>query len=124
MRAIRTTTISIFALGLLAGSAVGVAAQDEGPVDPAWVCGTIVFAPICTDYVRTRTEGSTQLRGIKCAVQGWTSDDPRFDGGAAVAHVSNAYEVDDDTYMVTSVSIEVRTDAGGWDCSGLLRHER
>ena len=29
MRAIRTTTISILALGLLAGSAVGVAAQDE-----------------------------------------------------------------------------------------------
>ena len=29
MRAIKTTTISILALGLLAGSAVGVAAQDE-----------------------------------------------------------------------------------------------
>ena len=30
MRAIKTTTISILAIGLLAGSAVGVAAQDEG----------------------------------------------------------------------------------------------
>ena len=34
MRAIRTTTISILALGLLAGSAVGVAAQDDAPADP------------------------------------------------------------------------------------------
>ena len=35
MRTIRTTVISILALGLLAGSAVGVAAQDEAgfPVD-------------------------------------------------------------------------------------------
>ena len=32
--AIRTTTISILAIGLLASSAVGVAAQDEGPADP------------------------------------------------------------------------------------------
>ena len=33
MRAIKTTSISILAIGLLAGSAVGVAAQDE-PADP------------------------------------------------------------------------------------------
>ena len=38
MRAIRTTTISILAVGLLAGSAVGVAAQDEAadPMAPAF----------------------------------------------------------------------------------------
>ena len=36
MRVIRTTTISILALGLLAGSAVGVAAQDEAdPMAPS-----------------------------------------------------------------------------------------
>jgi hypothetical protein len=40
MRAIKTTTISILAVGLLAGSAVGVAAQDEeantdAPVGPS-----------------------------------------------------------------------------------------
>ena len=34
MRAIKTTTISILALGLLAGSAVGVAAQDDASADP------------------------------------------------------------------------------------------
>ena len=45
MRAIRTTTISILALGLLAGSAVGVAAQDEEaaaePPVPVRVTGSI-----------------------------------------------------------------------------------
>ena len=35
MRAIRTTTISILALGLLAGSAVGVAAQDAEATAPS-----------------------------------------------------------------------------------------
>ena len=34
VRAIRTTIISILALGLLAGSAVGVAAQDDASADP------------------------------------------------------------------------------------------
>ena len=34
MRAIKTTTISILAIGLLAGSAVGVAGQDDAPADP------------------------------------------------------------------------------------------
>jgi hypothetical protein len=48
MRAIRTTTISILALGLLAGSAVGVAAQDEeaaGPVSGPLPAGTGPLAP-------------------------------------------------------------------------------
>ena len=39
VRAIRTTTISILALGLLAGSAVGVAGQDEANRSGAEVTG-------------------------------------------------------------------------------------
>ena len=35
MRIIKTTTISILAVGLLAGSAVGVAAQDADPMAPS-----------------------------------------------------------------------------------------
>ena len=34
MRGIKTISISILTIGLLAGSAVGVAAQDEGAADP------------------------------------------------------------------------------------------
>jgi len=34
VRGIKTTVISVLALGLLAGSAVGVAAQDGAPADP------------------------------------------------------------------------------------------
>jgi hypothetical protein len=40
VRGIKTTTISILAIGLLAGSAVGAAAQD-GTMAPASVTGTV-----------------------------------------------------------------------------------
>ena len=53
MRTIKTTTISILALGLLAGSAVGVAAQDEE--EAAVVSSfTAVDSPDAEGSTRTR----------------------------------------------------------------------
>ena len=51
MRAIRTTTISILALGLLAGSAVGVAAQSTvvtGYIDGGCSAGSVDGQEVCT----------------------------------------------------------------------------
>ena len=53
MRAIRTTTISILAIGLLAGSAVGVTAQEEEAADQATAVeftGATSFGPCSADY--------------------------------------------------------------------------
>ena len=52
MRAIKTTTISILAVGLLAGSAVGVAAQDEATDQATAVefTGATSFGPCSADY--------------------------------------------------------------------------
>ena len=71
MRAIKTTTISILAVGLLAGSAVGVAAQDEAS-DP--------MVPPTFTWSYGEVEGS--IRGYPVLEQGFTvvASDPRASG--------------------------------------------
>ena len=71
MRTIKTTTISILAVGLLAGSAVGVAAQDEvaDPMAPATFSGTYqpTWPPVGVISRRTLAEvgqDSTEAIGI------------------------------------------------------------
>ncbi|MGI9642241.1 MAG: hypothetical protein ACR2N9_05610, partial [Acidimicrobiia bacterium] len=78
---------SMVAAGLLAGSAVGVAAQepadDQGAT--AWVTGTIGFAPSCEDpTISAADNGVTQARGYRCTPQAWASDDARLGGVGTV----------------------------------------
>ena len=59
MRGIKTITISILAVGLLAGSAVGVAAQDGDPLAPAYVeftSGWPVDEPLLLDAEVTASD--------------------------------------------------------------------
>ena len=67
MRAIKTTTISILALGLLSGSAVGAAAQDEVaadmPTGPATFSGTYEGSwPPVVELTETIVDGVEQYR--------------------------------------------------------------
>jgi hypothetical protein len=87
MRGIRITTISILVVGLLAGSAVGVAAQDQatepGPEaaslvsgasqEAALSCGTVAFPE------ETQGEGVVRQRGRVCGGTAQMSD-PRLSG--------------------------------------------
>ncbi len=60
MRAIKTSVICILAVGLLAGSAIGVAAQDEA----SFVTGTIGASSVIGEPVISVTEGIEDGRGL------------------------------------------------------------
>ena len=132
MRTIKTISISVLAIGLLTGSAAGVAAQDEEAAEapsaesgmataPAWVTATVLFTSNC-DFGDTATEdGVTQERGMNCQGQTWTSDDPRLDGSANLAHNADSFDVDGQGYSLVTSAVEVITDEGGWQCTNADR---
>ena len=95
MRAIKTTTISILALGLLAGSAVGVTAQDEAT--PVEFTGAIGFGPYGGSYWDTPI------------VEPFT--DPRLAGEFRVWENNRAYP-GGPTFWRNGFSIH--DDDGGW----------
>jgi hypothetical protein len=64
VRAIKTTTISILAVGLLAGSAVGVAAQDEASSEASFITGTIGASSVIGEPVVSVTDGIEDGRGL------------------------------------------------------------
>ena len=113
VRAIKTTTISILALGLLAGSTVGVAAQDEA-ADVTSFTGTISFVDVASESTVTDLgNGFTEYNGF-VILNSYESSDPRFTGDSSV--VVNTVMVPDrfettgqqaTTYMVTN-------DGGSW----------
>ena len=94
MRTIRTSTISILALGLLAGSAVGVAAQDEA-------------AP------NSEFTAEWGFRGGCCTVVEPASD-PRFDGTVSSSWDEATYMFPDYSLRVASRALHVENDDGAW----------
>jgi hypothetical protein len=60
---VKPTLISILAIGLLAGSAVGVAAQDESadPMAPAYVTGTVADRSGGSRGTTTSADGFTRI---------------------------------------------------------------
>ena len=86
MRSIKTTTISILAVGLLAGSAVGVAAQDEEVADPiahAIVTGSISGTRTSSGSA-TAESGAVLTEGVGFQ-QTWEASDPRLSGSVSYA---------------------------------------
>ena len=112
MRAIKTITISILAVGLLAGSAVGVAAQDEDATTSSFT-GTSSFVEVISEG----TWGEPLPNGLIGAADNvglhrWESSDPRLAGDAVVA---NSAVIDPDKGNVLTVSTyELTNDGGSW----------
>jgi hypothetical protein len=143
VKGLKPTLISAIAIGLLAGSAVGVAAQDEetdtDAVPATWVTGTIKYASggtiahpsDCTDPT-SEVDGTVRHeRGYVCESRTWTTSDPRLSGEAAALWNADVYEPDADVFKahpLTNVSVitsayNVRNEAGGWAChSSQLAH--
>ena len=116
MRAIRTTTISIFALGLLAGTAVGVAAQGEEAEAAAWVTGAITWAASCEDATVATEGGVHQERGHRCEPRTVTSDDPRLSGTSVAIWNKDVHSIDGSRGTVRSQTEDIRGDGRGWVC--------
>ena len=119
MRAIKTTTISILALGLLAGSTVGVAAQDEEAASGAT---SFTGTALGGDPIVETT--ATDLGNGLIAVDGytyrntWEASDERITGD--VIGVVNQV-VDPGTSetgglpdIIMSLAIELTNDGGSW----------
>ena len=111
MRGIKTTTISILALGLLAGSAVGVAAQDEPSVEATEVTGQVIHGePIVMQEPVETPDGIVVGEGWVFR-QTWDTSDPRLDGD--VTYTINTRGLPDCCGIV-SETYELTNDGGSW----------
>ena len=108
MRAIKTITISILSIGLLAGSAVGVAAQEEG--EGAYVTGAIAIdGGECTEGEEWN----------ECPLS-LDASDSRLSGEGAVRNAGLPLPSDDLFIVLVDQSLRVVNDEGAWTGGGLL----
>jgi hypothetical protein len=111
VRAIKTTTISILAVGLLAGSAVGVTAQDEPSVEATEVTGQVTFGqPIAMPDPVETPDGIVVREGV-AAPQTWDTSDPRLTGeGTYTVNVTGI----PDCCAIQAEAYELSNDGGSW----------
>lgn len=117
-----TTTIAI---GLLAGSAIGVTAQGETASDtdlgPAiLVTGEIIPSPTCADATFEDDGAVRRGRGASCTPQTWVTSDPRLDGQTAALWNVDIYNVGSGSASVATYGYRVRNEAGGWACRSTI----
>jgi hypothetical protein len=96
VKGLRSTLISILAIGLLAGSAVGVVAQDEAtdPAAPVEFTAKWGFSPGCCSTLEP-------------------ASDPRFVGDVDATFSADEYLVEG-TLRVASRAFHVENDEGAW----------
>ena len=119
MRAIKTTTISILAVGLLAGSAVGVAAQDDEstePSTPAIVTGGMVDwgEGSYEEETETEVDGVRQRRGLRFEGARFEMDDPRLTGDVSYEGIQHG-RMDGETEVVLfATDWRIENEDGSW----------
>ena len=111
MKGLRTTLISILAIGLLAGSAVGVAAQDD-LMEPAAATGTVTPAAQEEGGTPTLVEGFGMQRDGVVFTSTWESTDPRVAGEFRVSAIINGYSAQQMEVGTGEVTLE--NDGGRW----------
>jgi hypothetical protein len=109
VRAIKTTTISILAVGLLAGSTVGVAAQDEEAA--AAVTGTT--APWSEESAGTESsvDGASVMDGARFTTS-WEASDSRLSGTTSITTNWKHYERL--RMLVEAANYSLENDGGRW----------
>lgn len=116
VRTIKTTTISILALGLLAGSAVGVAAQeDETDVStPAYVTWEVTGDAINV-IDGAFDEEAAEMRGLTVQGVPIEASDPRMSGLYYYVVNGNGQKLSTPDYgIVESRSWRMENDGGAW----------
>ena len=115
MRAIKTTTISILAVGLLAGSAVGVAAQEAeatAEVSSFTGTGTEGLEVLAEGTFGVNTDGLNDSVGVVYVAR-FDSDDDRLAGDATIT--ANWQFPDDPGYLLgTARTYELANEGGSW----------
>ena len=105
VRTIRTTTISVLAVGMLAGGALGVSAQDED-LAPAQVTISYVEPPIGMTF--------EEETGLEVAVIETVATDPRATGILKISSDLGFVDTDGQVFQVLSESARLSNDAGAW----------
>lgn len=127
MRGIKSIIISILAFGLLAGSATGVAAQDEEattePNTPVIVTGTMLGdGEVVQEGVDTVVDGVSQGRGLLIEGRQFETDDPRLTGTISIAGNADFRTVGSTPAVLISNSQRIENDEGSWSsqCDNLV----
>jgi hypothetical protein len=118
VRAIRTTTISIVALGLLAGSAAGVAAQDESRFSQGLV-RILNFTDFGEKSVPEDGRNLEELRGqtYEGIIE---ASDPRLEGTLTGTLNQDSHLMTPDMVqpLLTQWGTErIENDGGSWECT-------
>ena len=118
MRKIRTTTISVLAIGLLAGSAIGVAAQgdSDGTLEPTLTSGSLVFSGSEPLSWEERLQDGVQTEDWvdSAAIE---MSDPRLSGALTLDYTKQRFDTRNTDLAWGSARIE--NDAGAWE--GMMR---
>ena len=111
MRVIRTTTISILAVGLLAGSAVGVAAQDADPAAPSVWSGELV--PAEGEQISFE-ETPTYLELLGRDSGQIEASDSRISGDWEQVLAVRVFDPEGDGAVLQTATVRVENDGGSW----------
>jgi len=118
VRAIKTTTIFILAVGLLAGSAVGVTAQEEDPAGAAYFTGTIGESTVVGEPTEGVVDGVLEVRGLEREGPIETTD-PRLTGSLSRVIDLDVHPVDDFAEVVLfTVQHRIENEDGSWSGTG------
>jgi len=127
MRATKTTVISIIAIGLLAGSSVAVAAQEEEaaaePSTPAKVTGTIntETGDLVEEPTETVVDGMLEVRDGAFTGERFEMDDARLSGTGTVAFNVDVHPVNDfEDVVLEVVDFRIDNDDGSWAGRGTM----
>jgi hypothetical protein len=114
MRAIRFTFITTIAIGLLAGSAVGVGAQDDAAAAPVEFTAKLAFGPSVRSETTTIGDGVTMTSGGAWRAGVITeASDPRLQGTTYMAANSNDYSAIGGP-IVWNYAFRIENDEGAW----------
>jgi len=114
VRTIRTTFISILAVGLLAGSAVGVTAQEDTQA-PASVTGSFTTPQGVSPGSDAWEDGAMRTRDLRFAST-WDASDPRLSGVASLRVNRDRYERQQ--MEVGSAGAVIENEDGRWVGAG------
>ena len=116
MRAIKTTAISILALGLLAGPAVGVAAQDAeatAEVSSFTGTGTEGLEVLDEGTFGVNSDGLNEATGVAYVAR-FDSDDDRLTGDATITANWQFPDASDGLSQLAARTYEVTNEGGSW----------
>jgi hypothetical protein len=125
VKGLKPTLISAIAIGLLAGSTIGVAAQDEEaaaePSTPAKVTGTINAedSDLVQEPTETVVDGVLEVRDVIVKGDRFEMDDPRLTGTATLAVNVDVHKESDFIDVVAgTLGLRIENEAGSWSGQG------